>query len=154
MEDTEITKTEESGAVISGDETNEPAMTKSEGVSADLSADVAEEPDYESIIREDIRTLRESFPELSALSDISELENPTRYGALRDLGLSPEEAYRATTKRRAARHDNRAHLQSSVPRPATSPQESISYNELMAAREIFGNISDAEIQRLYKKVTR
>ena len=65
---------------------------------AELNADapVSEEDedsvDYEGIIREDIAQLKSEFPELSELSEITQLNNPLRYAALRDLGLSPAEA--------------------------------------------------------------
>ncbi len=115
----------------------------------------AEENDYEALIEEDLEVLRNSIPGLEGIRDISELENPVRYGALRDLGLSPEEAWRATTSdARIVRRDNRAHLRSSVPRAIHAGSSDMSYRELLAAREIFTGVSDAEIQRLYKKVTK
>ena len=128
-------------------EENSPEDIKTDNESA--------EDDYEAIIEEDLEVLRKSIPDLAAISDISELENPVRYGALRDLGLTPEEAYRATTTRiRVTKSDNRSHLRSSAPKPASSPVSSMSYRDMEAARQIFSGISDAEIQRLYKKVTR
>ncbi len=120
----------------------------------DISTPPKEETDYEKLIEEDLALLENSFPELSGIKDITELENPTRYAALRDLGLSPAEAYKATSTRRAQYSDNRAHLQSSAPRTARSSASQMTYRELESAREIFSDISDAEIQRLYKKVTR
>ena len=111
--------------------------------------------DYEAIIESDLRELREKFPELSGLNDITELENPVRYGALRDLGLSPEEAYRATTPTKPfQRIDNRSHLRSSAARSSAVKSSAMSYRELEVAREIFSGVPDSEIQRLYKKVTR
>ncbi len=114
----------------------------------------SEEYDYEKIIEEDLEVLRSLFPEISEITDITELENPERYAALRDLGLSQEEAYRATTKKVFAKHDTRAHLRSSAPKGAGAPRGTMSYRDMETARELFPGISDAEIQRLYKKVTR
>ena len=65
--------------------------------------------DYAELVREDVRALRSEFSELAGLADITELENPLRYAALRDLGLSPAEAYLATARKERAR-DNRSHL--------------------------------------------
>lgn len=110
------------------------------------------EIDYAELVREDLRALKGAFPELATLRDISELENPLRYAALRDLGLSCEEAYLATTKRRVI-SDNRSHLLGGVPRAAKSPRGTMSDRELCGAREIFSDLSDAEIRNLYKKVT-
>ena len=117
----------------------------------DTVTDTTEEKDYESIIKEDIEFLRSAFPELSALSDITELDNPLRYAALRDLGLSAEEAYLATQRRKRA--DTRAHLFGAVPKAASSPTGTMSQRDLEGAREIFSGLSDSEIQRLYRKVS-
>ncbi len=112
------------------------------------------EDTYAEIIESDLAVLKAEFPELSHISDITELENPTRYGALRDLGLSPEEAYRAVTTKKNTQRDTRAHLRSSAPRHASSPASAMSYRELEIARSIFTDVSDAELQRLYKRVTK
>ncbi len=106
-----------------------------------------------SVIDEDLKELREEFPELSKLDSITELTNPIRYAALRDLGLSPAEAY-VLTSRRTQLYDNRSHLTASVPAAAKSPGSGMSARELEEARQIFGDISDSEIYKLYKKVTK
>ena len=116
--------------------------------------DIPEEPTSETeTIDDDIRELREEFPELSEIESITELTNPIRYAALRDLGLSPAEAYILTSRRKQI-YDNRSHLTASVPVSAKSPGTGMSARELKEARELFGNISDAEIYKLYKKVTK
>ncbi len=109
--------------------------------------------DYGALIKEDVRSLSEEFYELRTLTDITELENPIRYAALRDLGLTPAEAYLATTKR-TKKSDNRAHLERAVPRRAGIPEGAMSDSELAEAREIFSDLSDAEIKRLYRKVNK
>ena len=114
----------------------------------------SDDVEYSRLIEEDIAELKKSFPELKELSDITELDDPVRYGALRDLGLTAEEAYRATTKRTGIKTDNRAHLRSSAPKGASSPGSGISYKDMQIAREIFPGVSDSELQKLYKKVTR
>ena len=121
----------------------------------DAEKTVEEEPketDYRSIADEDIRTLRSLFPELRDAKSITELENPLRFAALRDLGLSAEEAYLATAKRQP-RIDNRAHLTASIPTMAM-PEEDMPRHELEAAREMFSGLSDKEIRSLYRRVTK
>lgn len=108
--------------------------------------------DYARIAKEDLEALKTEFPELADIGDICELNNPLRYAALRDLGLSPAEAYLATAKRMPKR-DNRSHL-SAMRTVSYAPSGSMSESELMAAREIFSDISDAEIRKLYKKVNK
>lgn len=107
--------------------------------------------DYAELVESDIRELKRQFPELLGMVDLTELDNPLRYAALRDLGLSPREAYLATSERHG-RTDNRAHLSTAVPRGAGAPRGGMSRDELYRARELFGNLSDAELQSLYRKV--
>ena len=109
--------------------------------------------DYDEIARADLEELKASFPELSEISSISMIENPLRYAALRDLGLSAKEAYLATNAHRV-KYDNRSHLRSSVPKSASAPTGILTRCELEAARELFSGLSDREIQKLYKKVSR
>lgn len=103
---------------------------------------------------EDLIALRAQFPELSGLTTLRELNDPARYGELRDLGLSAREAYLATGGQRPQRTvDNRAHLHSAVPRSVHGMGDGISPAELSAARELFAGLSDHEIRRLYKRVS-
>ena len=115
--------------------------------------DGRQEVDFEKIANADLAALKHEFSELSELESIGELENAARYGALRDLGLTPREAYLATAPRRP-RTDNRAHLTSAVPAKAGSPDVGISARELSNARELFSGLSDSEIRSLYKRVTK
>lgn len=126
--------------------------TETETPAEDTLENGTAETNYAQIVKEDIAALSSEFAELAGLSDITELENPLRYAALRDLGLSPAEAYLATTRRRRAR-DNRSHLYG-APIINSKKSGAIPENEMAAAREIFSDISDAEIRKLYKKVTK
>lgn len=118
--------------------------------SADAEGEVyAEEPATES--PDTLTELYESYPELTPES-AEALCNLDRYRELRALGLSVEEAYRATAKKKLA-PDNRAHLSVSVGGGGAPASHGISEPELRSAREIFSGMSDAEIRRLYKRVT-
>lgn len=119
---------------------------------AEAVAEEKEAIDYEALIADDIETLKSEFPELTGITDITDLNNPLRYAALRDLGLSPAEAYMATAKRRT--QDTRAHLRSAHGRNAVTTVGMMSQYELATARELFPGMSDSELQRLYKKVTK
>ena len=135
---------DEAADVAVADEANEPASTKEADPIAESGIN------YSEIAREDVMALQKEFTELASLQSITELDNPLRYAALRDLGLSPREAYLATAER-PRRRDNRAHLYG-TPRRAfggsTMPEA-----DMATAREIFGDLSDSEIRKLYKKVT-
>ena len=108
--------------------------------------------DYEAIIASDIATLKAEFPELKDITEITELNNPLRYASLRDLGLSPVEAYMATARRRT--QDTRSHLRSAHGRSAAAPTSMMTQYELATARELFPGLNDSDLQRLYKKVTK
>ena len=109
--------------------------------------------DYESLMMEDLAELKREFSELDSIENITELSNPLRYAALRDLGLSPREAYLATSPRKTAT-DNRAHLSSAVGRTTSRPKTAIPPAQLRLARELFSDLSDAEINALYRRVTK
>lgn len=106
--------------------------------------------EYGRRAEEDARELRAMFPELSALSGITALPDPIRFAELRDLGLSAREAYLATSGGR--RQDNRTHLHSAYPSPAHTPA-GMSDDELRRARELFSDLSDTEIRKLYKRIS-
>ena len=122
----------------------------------EIGTEKAEESDdeyYRALIESDLNELRRLFPEARGINDITELENPLRYARLRDLGLSCQEAYLATSPKRR-RVDTRAHLSSVVSHMASAPNGRMSRAELERARELFDGMSDSEIQNLYKKVTK
>lgn len=110
----------------------------------------ATERSASQIIMEDLEELIAEFPELSDLRDASELSDPIRYGKLRDLGLSPKEAYLATAGRKRI-IDTRAHLSGAKPKPLNTPSN-ISAYAVRCVRELFDGISDEEIISLYRRV--
>ena len=157
MEDSVSTEIESNIEIERNDDIDSPESTESNNSAekeeiADTDPKEPEEINYTELVENDIRELKSEFPELHALTDIYELKNPARYGALRDLGLSPREAYLASGGKRTL--DNRAHLYSSVPKNATSPFSEIPRQEFEIAKEIFSDMSDSEIQKLYRKVNR
>lgn len=134
-------------------EINEDITSDNTAMGDEPTNDSADGPavDYAAIAAADLVELKEQFPELSEYEDITEIDNPLRYAALRDLGLTPREAYLATNERHR-RIDNRAHLSTAVPKGAGVPRGGMSREELYRARELFGNMSDAELHSLYRKV--
>ena len=141
----------------SQNDTEDAKSELTEEVTEDAVAEASESSapesiDYEALIASDVEALRSQFPELRGIKDITDLNNPLRYAALRDLGLTPEEAYLATAKRHT--QDTRAHLRSAHGRSAAASASIMSHQELSVARELFPNLSDADLQRLYKRVTK
>ena len=155
-ENEQLTENEET-SIVDGKEAliTQPLPESEENTSAENTAEekeaVREESDYENLLASDMRELSAEFSAESEIK-ITDLKNPIRYGALRDLGLTPKEAYLASGGKKE-RSDNRAHLSSSVPRAMTAAFSEIPRGDLEAARELFGDMSDSEIRNLYKKVT-
>ena len=131
------------------DQTEDSADSGTNEEKKDEAQDVT---DYAALAVRDLAELAEIFPEVRSKRSITELSNPLRYAALRDLGLTPKEAYLATGGRQRER-DNRAHLTVSAPCSATKRNLGIPRSELKIAREIFSDMNEAELQKLYKKVS-
>ena len=90
-------------------------------------------------------------------NDASELEELLQSEEDDALGYSDEivaEGDEDHAEERVMAQENRAHLISSVPRAARVPTGIMTKSELREIREIFSNLDDMEIQRLYKKVTK
>ena len=140
---------EEQSEPISND--TPPSIPEEAATAEDTESEDAE-VDYEDIIRQDLDALRAEFPELASITEITQLHNPLRYAALRDMGLTAAEAYKATSPRQKPR-DNRAHLTAAMPRAGVNRYGGMTKREMDSARELFEGLSDSEIQALYKSVT-
>ncbi len=118
----------------------EPVKEAQEELTEEFALDYAEEAELIS------RELPAYICEEAALT-----ENE-RYLELRALGLTPKEAFLATAPK-LKDTDNRSHLIGAVPKSAAAPRSAMTRGELEMARSVFGELDDAEIRRLYKKVT-
>ena len=112
----------------------------------------AGEIDYAKRVEEDLDEIRRQFPALYGITDISDLKNPLRFGALRDLGLTVKEAFLASGGARSV-YDNRAHLTASVPKRASSGIE-MTRKEYEVVKDLFSSLSDSEIKKLYQRATK
>ncbi len=148
-------------AVVAEENAIEDTPEAEEKSQTEISLEEEESPDYESLAKEDLNEIKRLFPDLAGLCDIRELDNVARFGELRDSGLSVKEAFMATNYNRllaslaekAARSDGKSHLRSAIPTVSAPPSESMSAEQLRSAREIFGNLTDKQIENLYKRVT-
>ena len=122
------------------------------GAEEPLADDRDPAPDYEALAAEDLAEIHRLVPALNGVKHLAELPNAVRYAALRDAGLSIEEALwaacHAVVAGRAP-YDNRSHLRSSVPRGAAGNPAAMTASEMQAAKDLFGDLSEAEIERLY-----
>ena len=120
---------------------------------------------FEQLKKADLDELKPVFPnveDIKALDDLEKMENFKRFGELRDLGLSVEEAYRAANPRAIEKkvvestkqHNLNAtkdHLKSNVPKGTRDTYVRMSHEEMEIFRDAFPNKTDAEILALYKQ---
>lgn len=109
--------------------------------------------DYAALAASDLSEIKRLAPALAGLSHLAELPNALRYAALRDAGLSVEEALHAACHAYLAPRavDNRAHLRSAVPIGAAGTPSRMTAAEMREARELFGDLTEGEIERLYAR---
>ncbi len=143
----------EAEAPESPEDIPEAVNESAEGDASFSGEDAEKDVDYAALAAEDLAELKAQFPALKELPSLAALSDPVRYAELRDMGLSPKEAYLATGGTARRRSDNRAHLFSAVPRASALATNLPSSAEMAEARRLFSNLSDAQIHRLYKKVT-
>lgn len=150
---------------------------ESEGKSeAEYNADVAKKENdeiarnmlrnqlFEAKAAADLKELHTLYPETKQYKHLKEMppEVLKTFGAQRDAGFSVKQAYAAanpdgirkevaTSVKKQAQHDSKAHLKSSVPKPSKSDGVTMSKAELAYWRETFSGMSDAEIRKLYKQ---
>ncbi len=111
--------------------------------------------DYEALAAEDLAEIHRLVPSLSHITHLGELPGATRYAELRDRGLGVEEAFwaacHASVAPRPAPYDNRSHLHSAVPRGASGNPAMMTAAEMHAAKELFDDLTESEIQKLYAR---
>ncbi len=131
----------------------ETGEARGEDGTASENADGDGVTDYAALAADDLRRIKCMAPSLAGLTHLAELPNALRYAALRDAGLSVEEALYAACHAfvtpQAA--DNRAHLRSAVPIGAAGTPSRMTAAEMREARELFGDLTEGEIERLYAR---
>ncbi len=108
-------------------------------------------PDYAAMAAEDLLEVRRLCPEFRELESLAELPSASRFGELRELGLSVSEALGALGLS-GDRHDTRSHLRASVPKRLGDAGVRMMPSELEGARRLFPKLSEREITRLYRRV--
>ena len=108
-------------------------------------------PDYAAMAAEDLLEVRRLCPDFRELESLAELPLASRFGELRELGLSVSEALGALGLS-GDRHDTRSHLRASVPKRLGDAGARMMPSELEGARRLFPKLSEREITRLYRRV--
>ena len=148
------TQEEEQLPLVEDTNPQTPQETVGEESVTDAPQEEAPQVDYAAMAASDLTQIRALFPSMGALEHLSEIPNAMRYAALRDAGLTVEEAFWAACHTAVAKqpsYDNRSHLRSSVPRGAAGNPMMMTASEMAAAKELFGDLTESEIQTLYNK---
>lgn len=121
---------------------------------AAVEGEACEEPevDYAALAAEDLSEIKKLDPAYAPATHLSELPFARRFAELRDLGLSVAEALAAAAPRFEGR-DSRAHLRALSPRGSRSTAGSLDRTQMKEAKLLFGGLSEAEINALYRRVT-
>lgn len=126
---------------------------------SDSESAVSDTPDFEALASMDLLALQRSFPETAALQHLSALPNAALFGRLRESGYSVAMAYLLSREEsrdiQKKAESGKEHLSSSVKRKGGfSLPESMTYRELSAAKELFRDLTQAELLSLYKRAKR
>lgn len=135
---------------------------KAESQRDDAARKLLQQTEFEKKMLSDFAEIQREFPETRGLKSLREIENLAKFGRFRDLGLSPKEAYAAAnpdsvrksvaaaTKQQSL-NETKAHLKSAVPAGSKDDGIAISKKELREWRDLFPNLSDKEISKLYRE---
>ena len=135
---------------------------KAESQRDDAARKLLQQAEFEKKMLSDFAEIQREFPETRGLKSLREIENLAKFGRFRDLGLSPKEAYAAAnpdsvrksvaaaTKQQSL-NETKAHLKSAVPAGSKDDGIAISKKELREWGDLFPNLSDKEISRLYRE---
>ena len=117
---------------------------------------------FDKMVESDLAVLRAKYPETASYKKFEDIPNYKRFGQLRDLGLTAEEAYAAANHgntraavaasvKKQSLAETKSHLHSNVPKAAKNNSVYISKAEMDECRELFPEMSDKDIIALYKK---
>ena len=117
--------------------------------------------EFEKKMKADLEELQRFYPETKKLTAITQVQNFAEFGRLRDMGLSPKQAYAAANAdgvrdsvaaavKQQSLNETKQHLQSAVPKKAKGDSITMTKSELAQWRDLFPDKSDKEIIALYK----
>lgn len=121
-----------------------------------------EQLDYEALARSDLAELQALYPETKEFTSLVEIPNVREFAKLREMGLSPKQAYAAanpdlirsraaTAARRNTDEGGKSHLHTVVPKANSERGTSMTKAQMDDFRELFPDLSDKEIVALFKK---
>lgn len=125
---------------------------------------LASNASFEEQMQRDIKAIHEAFPVTKKYKSLKELPNKEKFAQLmdsKDAKLTAVEAFAASHPDIVKAHNRspgkksdlngtKDHIKSNVPKGAKDTSTYIPKNEMSEYREMFPNLSDSEIKKLYK----
>lgn len=125
-------------------------------------ARAAQKTQFDAKIAADLAAVQAVYPDAKKFASVKDFPNFAEFGRLRDLGLAPDRAYIAShpdavrqsvaeATRQQTLNDTKRHLKPAVSKQSKDTSLRMSKRELAECRELFPDMSDREIIRLYRQ---
>lgn len=116
---------------------------------------------FNAKIAADLAEVQAAYPDTKAYKSVKDFPNFKEFGRLRDLGLSPKQAYIAShpdavrqnvaaATRQQSLNDTKKHLKPAVSKASRDNTITMTKKELAECRDLFPGMSDREIMKLYR----
>ena len=116
---------------------------------------------FNAKIAADLAEVQAAYPDAKAYASVMDFPNFKEFGRLRDLGLSPKQAYIAShpdavrqnvaaATRQQSLNDTKKHLKPAVSKASRDNTITMTKKELAECRDLFPGMSDKEIMKLYR----
>lgn len=120
---------------------------------------------FDAKIAADLAEVQAAYPDAAKYASVKDFPNFKEFGRLRDLGLSPKQAYIAAhpdavrenvaqATRRQTLNDGKGHLKPAVSRASKDTSLKMTRRELAECRDLFHGMSDKEILALYRSTAK
>lgn len=116
---------------------------------------------FNAKIAADLAEVQAAYPDAKAYASVKDFPNFKEFGRLRDLGLSPKQAYIAShpdavrqnvaaATRQQSLNETKKHLKPAVSKASRDNTITMTKKELAECRDLFPGMSDREIMKLYR----
>lgn len=120
---------------------------------------------FEAKMAADLAEVHAAYPSTRGYTSVKQLPNFSEFARLRDLGVSPKQAYiaanpdavtaaAAESARQRSMNDGKGHLKPAVRKSSKDNSLALSKKDMAMYRDAFPNLSDKEILALYKQANK
>lgn len=120
---------------------------------------------FEAKMAADLAEVHAAYPSTRGYTSVKQLPNFSEFARLRDLGVSPKQAYiaanpdavtaaAAESARQRSMNDGKGHLKPAVRKSSKDTSLALSKKDMAMYRDAFPDLSDKEILALYKQANK